>query len=273
MAESSLRIALAQMNSNDDVETNLKSVLALIEEASSQNPRLIIFPENSLFFRLNTADSVIPLNLKSEFWPRLQEVAKKRKINLHLTTALKDEDGKVYNGSVLISDDGQIEIIYRKVHLFDIALTGQKPIRESDVFASGNQPTTFVIDDIKFGSAVCYDVRFSELFRFYAQQDVDVILVPSAFLVKTGLAHWEVLLRARAIESQCYVLAPAQAGVHRSHFKEEQRETFGNTLAVDPWGEILEKKEKNVGLIFIDINKQHIKNVRQQIPMKAHRKL
>lgn len=263
------------MNSTDHIETNLKVMLDLIDESSSQThkPKLIVFPENSLFFRVNTARGLTAVDIQSDFCQQLQEKAKKTEINLHLTTALKDSDGKTYNGSLLITDKGELKIVYRKVHLFDIALAGQKPIRESDVFSSGSGPSLFTIDEIKFGCSVCYDIRFSELYASYAKSEVDVILVPAAFLVKTGQAHWEILLRARAIESQCYVLAPAQAGVHKSHFMDEQRETYGNTIAVDPWGKILQLKEENVGLIYIEISKELIKNVRQQIPMKSHRKL
>ena len=263
------------MNSIDHIETNLKTVLDLVALANSQieKPKLIVFPENSLFFRVNSAIGLAAVEIQSGTCEKLQEAAKVTGINLHLTTALKDADGKIYNGSMLIEETGVVKIVYRKVHLFDIALTGQRPIRESDVFTGGSLPSTFMIGEIKFGSSVCYDIRFSELYANYAKAEVDVILVPSAFLVKTGQAHWEVLLRARAIESQCYVLAPAQAGIHKSRSTDDQRETYGNTIAIDPWGKILQVIEENVGLIYIDISTDLIKNVRQQIPMKSHRKL
>lgn len=270
-----MKIALAQLNSADSVENNLKTILKLIDEAIEQpvKPALIVFPENSLFFRINTSDPVLALGMDSEVWRVLEAKAKEAQIALHLTTALKDQDNKVYNGSVLIDSNGRSEIVYRKVHLFDIALSGQRAIRESDVFAGGSAPSTFTINEIKFGSSVCYDVRFSELFAVYARQEVDVILVPSAFLVKTGLAHWDVLLRARAIESQCYVLAPAQVGLHKSTVSSDQRETYGNTLAIGPWGDILQKNVDLVGLIYVEVNKQAIADVRSQIPMRSHRKL
>ncbi len=269
-----MKVALAQLNSTDDVEINLETILKFIHEAAEQavKPRLIIFPENSLYFRVNTSD--LPKTADdSKVWSKLQRNAEYFKMNVHLTTALADTDGKIYNGSVLIREDGTLNIVYRKVHLFDIALTGQKAIKESDVFSGGSAPSTFSIDDIKFGNSVCYDVRFSELYATYAKQEVDVILVPAAFLVKTGEAHWDVLLRARAIESQCYVLAPAQAGTHQSTTSDNKRETYGNTVAIGPWGEILERKADGVGLLYVEINKQTIETVRQQIPMKSHRRL
>lgn len=269
-----MKIALAQLNSVDHVPSNLNVILKLIHEACGQvpAPRLIVFPENSLFFRISGTEPLAVIET-SEAFVQLQNEAKKFKVNLHLTTALADADGKTYNGSVLIRETGVLEIIYRKVHLFDIALTGQKPIRESDVFAGGSSTSTFCIEDLKFGNSVCYDIRFAELYAAYAKQEVDVILVPAAFLVKTGQAHWDILLRARAIESQCYVLAPAQAGTHKSVMSANQRETFGHTTAVGPWGEVLDQKIDGTGLVYVEVNKQTIATVREQIPMKSHRRL
>ncbi len=269
-----MKIALAQLNSVDHVPTNLDAIIKLIDEACRQvaAPRLIVFPENSLFFRISGIEPLAVAETAKAL-VQLQVEAKKYSVNLHLTTALIDADGKTYNGSVLIRESGILEIIYRKVHLFDIALTGQKPIRESDVFAGGSSASTFKIDDIKFGNSVCYDIRFAELYAAYAKQEVDVILVPAAFLVKTGQAHWDILLRARAIESQCYVLAPAQAGIHQSVTTSNQRETFGHTTAVGPWGEVLEQKIDGIGLVYVEVNKQSIATVREQIPMKSHRRL
>lgn len=129
---------------------------------------------------------------------------------------------------------------YQKIHLFDIKLEGQEAFRESDEFANGTLPAIIDVKGFKIGLSICDDVRFSELYHQYHRHQVDVITVPSAFLVTTGLAHWHTLLRGRAIEGQCYVVAPAQTGVHTSaHGKAGQRETFGHSLAVNPWGEIL----------------------------------
>ncbi len=270
-----IRVALAQLNSNDDIQSNLQTILKLIDEACAvkEKPALIVFPENSLFFRVSYDESVEAIELKADIWHSLKEKAKANKVNLHLTTAVRDVDGKVHNASVLIRLNGHLEMIYRKVHLFDISLTDQKPIRESDSFQFGEKAIIFEIDGFKFGSSICYDLRFSELYTQYAKADVDVILVPSAFLVKTGQAHWHVLLRARAIESQCYVLAPAQAGVHKSLRVKDQRETYGHTLAIGPWGEIIAEKIQDCGIVTVEVTKAAIANVRKQIPMKAHRRL
>ncbi len=270
-----IRVALAQLNSNDDIKSNLKQILKLIEQICSapDKPELILFPENSLFFRMSTAETLQPLAADSEIWQPLKEQAIKYNVHLHLTTALIDVDKKTYNGSVLIRSEGSLEVVYRKIHLFDIALTGQKPIRESDGFHFGAESNIFEINGFKFGSSICYDIRFSELYAKYAKAEVDVILVPSAFLVKTGEAHWHVLLRARAIESQCYVLAAAQSGEHHSSKVADKRQTYGHTLAIGPWGEVIAEKSTETGFITVEISKAEILRVRTQIPMKSHRRL
>jgi len=270
-----VKIALAQLSSTDDVATNLDSILKIVDEIMGADPlvSLIVFPENTLYFRIVAAEKVVAIDLQSEVWSALQKKAQQKKVNLHLTTAILDTDKKVYNASVLIRENGLVEVLYRKVHLFDMALSGQSPIRESDSFERGSVASVFQIGDFKFGSSICYDLRFAELYASYAAQEVDAILVPAAFLVKTGQAHWEVLLRARAIESQCFVLAPAQVGTHRSVRSEDQRETFGHTLGIGPWGEILTLKAEGVGFVIVELSQQTLKAVRTQIPMKSHRRL
>ncbi len=174
---------------------------------------------------------------------------------------------------MLISPFAEPRIVYKKIHLFDITLEGQKPIRESDVFTNGEMSTVFEIDGIKFGSSICYDIRFAELYNLYAKQEVDVILIPAAFLVKTGKAHWDVLLRARAIENQSYVLAPAQTGKHQSTSSEQSRETYGHTTAVGPWGDVIECLSDGMDILFVNIDPENCRAVRRQIPMNSHRRL
>jgi deaminated glutathione amidase len=269
-----IKIGLAQLNSNDDVNQNLKQIVELVESAVEAQPDLIVFPENSLFFRIDPKATVAGLALDDSVFKKLESLAAQTKIALHLTTAIKDENQKVYNSSVLIRPGERVEILYRKIHLFDIALKDQKPIRESDSFVGGEKENIFELKGFKFGSSICYDIRFSELYLKYARHEVDALLIPAAFLVKTGLDHWEVLLRARAIESQCYVLAPAQSGKHIGSIDSTLfRETFGHTLAIDPWGKILAERESLTGLTYVEIRKSEIQFVRQQIPMKNHRRL
>jgi predicted amidohydrolase len=273
---SSFRIALAQLNSVNSLEKNIvqieKLILSCDELPDSTKPKLMLFPENSLFFRIDENEKVKALNTSDEIFKKLQKLSIEKKMHLHLTSAI-EEGGQIWNASVLISPIEKIKITYKKIHLFDIALSDQKPIRESDVFTQGDQTSIFEIEGIKFGSSICYDLRFSELYSKYAKAEVDVLLVPSAFLVKTGLAHWEVLLRARAIESQCFVLAAAQSGKHVSTTSEQFRETYGHSMAIGPWGEILALKKQDTGLLFLDLDTELCVRVRKQIPMKNHRRL
>lgn len=268
-----MKIAVAQLNSNDDVESNLKQIVNLISSAGSEKPRVIFFPENSLYFRLNASSNLESVSLNDTYIQELKSVCLHNKTNIHLTTAVSDA-GQIYNATIWIDELGRAELIYKKIHLFDIELEGQKPIRESDVFAYGKEPSITDIDALSIGNSICYDIRFAELYSVYARKEVDIIAVPAAFLVKTGQAHWEVLLRARAIESQCYIVAPAQAGVHRSaRGSADQRETYGNSMIVNPWGEICALKTAEPGLIFAQIDREIIRNTRKQIPMKNHRRI
>lgn len=267
-----MKIALVQMNSVDDLAFNLEKIKNYIQEAANENAELVVFPENSIYFRIQKETNIVAVNLQSSQVIEISQLCKQLAIAAHLTTAVQDA-GLVYNASILIESDGRSQITYKKMHLFDIAIEGQAPVRESDVFSSGSEPNTFSLNGFKVGSSICYDVRFAELYANYAKQEVDLILVPSAFLVKTGRDHWETLLRARAIESQCYVLAPAQSGVHLStRDGVSKRETYGHAMAINPWGQVIAVLSTGVGLIYCELSKQELNKVREQIPMKSHRR-
>ncbi len=271
-----MRVALAQLNSVNHIATNLLEIEKLIFECAglqaSERPQIIFFPENSLFFRIDDAENIQALKINDQVFQKLQKLSQSSMICLHLTTAIEDGD-QIWNASVLIAPGKDIQILYKKIHLFDIALEGQSPIRESDVFSAGQSTSIFEVDGVTFGSSICYDIRFSELYSQYAKAEVDVILVPAAFLVKTGIAHWEILLRARAIESQAYVLASAQSGRHQSTSSKQYRETYGHTMAIGPWGDVVGLSQSKSGLLFVDINTEKCHQVRTQIPMKNHRQL
>jgi deaminated glutathione amidase len=276
-----MKITLVQLTSVDNVAKNLEQITNIITShlQTQRNSRssLFILPENSLYFRIIEGEALQTLKVDSPEVRMLQKLCNDSQINLHFTTAFEDQ-GKIWNASVLLSPQEQAKIIYKKIHLFDIQLEGQKPIRESDFFSHGDEVTGFEIDGVRFGSSICYDLRFSELYRQLAQNKVDVILVPAAFLVKTGQAHWETLLRARAIESQAYVLAPAQVGEHISTqatpaAKIASRFTYGHTLAVDPWGQVIHCKADGIGCLDIEISLDLVRSVRRQIPMEHHRRL
>lgn len=258
--------------------------------------RLVIFPENSLYFRLNQQEPIKAVSLEDPFFAQLTQYCAQFHCDVLLTTALKEAEangginkkGKLgdsrssgerpTNGTIWFRGDRTPEVVYRKIHLFDVDVVGSPPIRESAEFRAGDVPKIITIDGRKIGLSICFDLRFSELFLIYAQQDVDMIVVPSAFLVPTGRAHWEVLLRARAIESQAYVLAPAQGGVH-TNGAGNSRETWGHSLAIDPWGSVLGEieldKQTSAGfqVLMVNVDGNKVESVRRQIPIRACRKL
>ena len=267
-----IKIGIAQLNSNDDFQRNFSQIKKIILEAQHEKPAAIFFPENSIFMRVDSDSGIKAISLQDEMMLELKEICTQTQISIHLTTPIL-EDGKFFNASVWIDAKLGASIVYRKMHLFDIELIGERPIRESDVFTNGEKPTIFNINNFKVGSSICYDIRFAELYSTYAKAEVDVILVPAAFLVKTGRAHWEVLLRARAIESQCYVVASAQSGLHQSSSGGFERETFGHSMIINPWGEVMAFKANGVGVFFAELSQELLLNVRKQIPMKNHRRI
>jgi len=273
MKQSTLDVALVQMTSIDDLETNLQYIEKAVQKIDpKQNIDLICLPENCLFLRLKEGEKILGLTLQNFALKRLAEISKVRNCHVHLGSIPLDLNGKLYNSSILILPNGEIISSYQKIHLFDIQLDGQSPHRESDVFAHGTDTHHFIIHGWKIGESICYDIRFSELYQRYAKQEVDVILIPAAFLVETGKAHWEVLLRARAIESQAFVVAAAQGGLHKNA-SGYSRETFGHSMIIGPWGDIKEQLGTKSGILIFQLTKEEIQKVRAQIPMLAHRRL
>ncbi|MBL7542256.1 MAG: carbon-nitrogen hydrolase family protein [Bdellovibrionaceae bacterium] len=268
---SKIKIGLAQLNSNDDVVKNVNQVLEIID-CIETDVDIVFFPENALFFRIDEVEPIQYLELESE---ELKSIAKKcaeKKVYVHLGSISLIENGVPSNSSVLITPSQKIIKAYSKLHLFDIQLNQEKAIRESDCFRRGEAPFVFQLKGWRFGQSICYDLRFSELYRFYNSLKVDVLLIPAAFLKKTGTAHWHVLNRARAIENQCYVVSSAQKGPHFSRKNERlTRETYGHALCVSPWGEVLVDLDDAPAVQVIELDRTQIENVKKQIPMDSHR--
>lgn len=277
MVKDTLNIALVQMTSVDSVNSNLSKIesiinsLKKIQKDQNQTLDLVCFPENCLFLRIKNTDPIEGFELSHSAFERLKEWAQKINATLHLGSVPLVLNGNLYNSSVWISDEGQIQVGYQKIHLFDISLEGQTPIRESEVYKRGDAPRWTDFKGWRIGETICYDLRFSELFSKYAYQNVDLVLAPAAFLEETGQAHWEVLLRARAIESQCYIAASAQSGVHQSVQYPLVRNTFGHSLIVDPWGKVDINLGRQESVQIHTIHKEKIKKVRIQMPMASHR--
>ena len=266
-----LQVALCQMTSTDSRKLNLEFMLQQLQQIPA-NVEVVFFPENCLFQRVKRDAEVKFLTLESEEILQLSQVAQKRQMDLHLGSVALKEGHQSFNASVVLEKDGSVRVGYRKIHLFDVHIEGQLPIRESDRFVAGSEACVWKSRGWSFGQTICYDLRFSNLFALYAHHAVDVILVPASFLVKTGQAHWEVLLRARAIESQCFVIAAAQAGTHRG-VEGGEHHTFGRSMVIDPWGQVLlQGSPDRPEILQIELDPLRIEAARTQIPMRAHRK-
>lgn len=275
-----LQIHIVQMTSTDSVEANIRQALELLKPLQKVSPesgvaaeQLICFPENSLYMRIREGEPIPGLSLKDSQWQPLQNRARELRATMHFGSVPLRGENKLTNSSVTIASDGSLQATYTKVHLFDIDIEGHRPVRESDVFEHGEDTAILQVADWRFGQSICYDLRFSELYSRYARAEVDGILVPSAFLVPTGQAHWEILLRARAVESQAYLLAAAQAGIHQTANGAERR-TYGHSLLVDPWGRVLaDGGAHQPGVLSARLSRTEIDKVRRQIPMRQHRRL
>lgn len=202
---------------------------------------------------------------------RFKEMAKKHKMWLSLggfhekTTT----EGKVYNSHLIINDEGDIKAIYRKIHLFKVDLPNGPVLDESLTTKEGNEIVVCDSPVGRLGLSTCYDLRFPELYNSLRFRDAEVLLVPSAFTIPTGKAHWEILLRARAIETQCYVVAPAQCGEHN-----DKRSSYGHSMIIDPWGEVLVDLEETCpGIGSITTNLKYVNNIRTNMPILTHKRI
>lgn len=273
-ASPTLEVALIELTSIDSLKVNQEMILRELKRLEDKPPKFIGLPENAAYLRIAEGGELPGLKLSDSFFSPFVAWANRFGAYLHFgSVPLALASGKKINASVLISPNDAPREIYRKIHLFDVDVEGARPVRESEAFQAGDQDAIFFIDGWKFGSSICYDLRFAELYTRYALAEVDVILIPSAFLVPTGKAHWDVLTRARAIESQAYLLAAAQGGKHIGE-NGGARETYGHSRVIDPWGAIIaERSDEGLRVIRASLEKARIEKVRQQIPMRTHRRL
>lgn len=266
-----MRIALHQMTSCIDPMRNASDMQDAIAKAADNGAVMYFAPEMALLVdrdraraRKYMADEPHSMALQS-----LIAAAARYRIWVHIGSMPILDDGaeKLANRSIIISPDGAIAARYDKMHLFDVDLASGETWRESSAYVGGKQPVVVQTPLGQMGLAICYDMRFPDLFSAYAKSGVDVLTLPSAFTVPTGEAHWHTLLRARAIESAAFVIAAAQCGVH-----EDGRQTYGHSLVVDPWGSILLDMGDLPALACVDLDLDAIRRVRQQIPVHANRR-
>lgn len=265
------RIALFQSTTGIDPTANARSLVAAIEEASSGGAEMLFTPEMSGLLDRDSHRAAKNLSAADEdlVLKAAREAAAKNRIWLHLgSLAVLVEDGKVANRSFVIDRDGEVRATYDKLHLFDVDLPTGESWRESNVYSAGGGVVLVNGTPVgKLGLTICYDLRFPGLFARLAEAGADVIAVPAAFTVPTGKAHWHILLRARAIEAGLFVIAAAQVGHH-----EDGRQTFGHSLVIDPWGDILLDMGERSGIGFADVDLKRIGDVRSRIPALSHRR-
>lgn len=265
------RIALFQSNTGIDPEANARALVDAIGEAARGGAAMLFTPEMSGL--LDRDSKRASANLRSEDQDAVlaacRDAAREHDIWVHLgSLAIRVEDGKVANRGFVIDRGGFVQARYDKIHLFDVDLPTGESWRESAVYRAGEHPVVVNGTPVgKLGLTICYDLRFPLLFARIAEGDADVITVPAAFTVPTGMAHWHTLLRARAIEAGLFVVAAAQVGHH-----EDGRNTFGHSLVIDPWGEVLLDMGEEKGVGFADIDLARISEVRSRIPALNHRR-
>ena len=266
-----MRVALVQMTSTDRLSENLESARRAINEAAERGAEFIALPENFAFLRREGNPIPCAQSLDGEIVESVRELASRHRVPILAGTFAEiiEGDQRVYNTSALISATGQIVAVYRKIHLFDVDLGKNGGVfRESAFTVPGEEVVVAETTFGKVGLSVCYDVRFPELYREMATRGADWITVPSAFAPETGRAHWEVLLRARAIENQAFVLAPAQCGRHSP-----DRASHGHSLIVDPWGRILATAGDEPTIVVADCEPDELERVRASLPALRHRRL
>jgi predicted amidohydrolase len=262
------RVALVQLRSGRSIAPNMAMAEALIRRGAAGGALYVQTPENTAIMELEPERLLAEIDVEERTGPlaQLKALAKELGLWLHVgSLAVKVAPSKAANRSFLIAPDGEIVARYDKLHMFDVDLAGGESYRESRTFQPGN---TAVLADLpwgRLGLSICYDLRFPALYRALATAGADVIAVPSAFTKQTGEAHWRVLLRARAIENGAFVLAAAQGGLH-----ENGRSTYGHSMVVSPWGEVLAEAGEDPQVLFADIDLGLWAEARAKVPSLQH---
>ena len=270
--------AVIQLRSTMDVEANWLVLEEQVLRASKAGAQLIVTPENSLFLGPQFHKVEQAEELSGELATRLGELAAKANAYLLIGSIAEkviSPDGSVdlskcYNTSLLFSKSGELLASYRKIHLFDVDVDGGLCIRESDTIKPGEELVVVETDLGRIGMSICYDLRFPEMYRKLVDRGAEIIVVPSAFTLTTGKDHWHPLLRARAIETQTWVLAPGQWGTHDVQGK---RKSYGHSVIIDPWGVVRADCGEGIGIGYSEIDLDYMSTVRASIPVAQHRRV
>lgn len=264
-----MRVGLIQLNGTDDPASNLATLQSLIAEAARQGAEFVLTPEVSNCISTSRAhqEAVLTCEEKDLFLAGLSATAAEHAIWLlagSLALKTNDPDGRFANRSFLIDPEGRITARYDKIHMFDVAVSEQETYRESKGYRPGEAAVLAKTPFGIVGLTICYDLRFPYLYRDLAKAGAVILTAPSAFSQVTGRAHWETLLRARAIETGCFLLAPAQTGQHNG------RATYGHSMIVAPWGEVLLDMGEGPGAAVVDIDLGEVDKARQRVPSLSH---
>jgi len=270
-----MKVVLAQMQSGSSVEVNLQQAISYIRQAVEQHqPDLILFPEN--FLCMGSKDYCQLAGLFEKAVLELKHQAKQHAVALLLGSipfpAVKNTK-KCFSRSILIDQSGESLGAYDKIHLFDVTIGDeQKSYRESDTFEAGQNTCVLPLDGHNLGLSICYDLRFPGLYQRLRSEGAEMIAIPSAFTYKTGQAHWLTLLKARAIETQCFVLAANQCGEHPHASGGIPRKTWGHSAIIDPWGQVLAQLHDQPGICAACLDFDKLKEVRQAMPVFEHKR-
>jgi predicted amidohydrolase len=262
-------VAVCQLNTGPDRDRNLEAARDLLIHAVSAGARLAVLPEYADYLG-PASGSPKPEPVDGQFGAYFSDVARDHRIWVHTGSFHEQgpEPARTYNTSLLFAPDGTLAATYRKIHLYDVEIPGRVSYHESATVAPGTEIVVTAVDDVRLGLSICYDLRFPELYRRLAVGGATVLVVPAAFMMHTGRDHWEVLLRARAIENQCYVVAAAQIGDH-----EPGRTCFGRSMVVDPWGTVVAQAPDVVGVTVANVDLARLATIRAELPSLANRRL
>lgn len=267
-----LLAAVCQMCSTADGAGNLRQAEKLVREAAARGATFVATPENTNYLGPHAEKVRLAESLDGPVCALFSSLA--RELSIHLLLGSFNEkspiEGHCFNSSVLFGADGARLAVYRKIHLFDVDVPNGVSFRESATVAPGAEVVVAATDFGRIGLSICYDLRFGELYRALVAGGAALVAIPSAFTATTGKAHWEVLVRARAIESQAFVVAPGQVGEHGDS---GLRESHGHSLIVDPWGRVLAEVAQGDGVAVAELDLEEVARVRAAIPMASHRRL
>jgi predicted amidohydrolase len=264
-----VKVAVCQLNARDDRGANLGAALDLLKRAADAGADVALLPEYTDYLG-PSAGTPQPEGLDGSYASFFSDAARALGINI-LAGSFHEtgpDDGHTFNTLPVFDRSGSLVAAYRKIHLYDVEIPGRVSYRESSSVSPGSETMVVPVDGVSVGLSICYDLRFPELYRRLAIAGASVLVVPAAFMLHTGRDHWEVLLRARAIENQCYVVAAGQIGDH-----DPARTCFGRSMVIDPWGTVVAQMPDEVGIITADLDLERLDRIRLELPSLANRRL